>query len=864
MLRLLLIQILAALTLILPVFPAQAQTGSTFDVQAYKNFLASHRDLTADQLRTMYPTTAFRDKLALNLSQVAYLDSINRIYKLTADELVLLREHGFVVSERLARPSFGHAFLEIYQHDLPVFVSTDAMLHALHKSYDAILQDTELGVLVPRLKELLARLHGAWPSLHQAYASRPQMQPMLNDVDVYLALALRLLGENVSPHRAENSVEIDQLLSLIDAEQPKKYPLFSATPRTIDFSQFRPRGHYTQNEDLKKYFRAMIWLGRTELMLTKPKTQGDPVPSDEDIQRQIIDSFLIWEAVKKSGAIALWQEIDGIIRFLVGESDNVALPHLQWLADEIGLAQAGELLDMARVKNFQEALSTKSYALQRINSQILTSDPMNPEQIAPPSAFLLFGQRFIIDSYITWNVVFDRILHQGRKVLRMMPSSQDVLFALGNNASAILLKKDMEQYHYAPNLAALRYLADSYDESFWQNSLYNVWLQAIRRLNPPNPALPSEDFKGRTGPLPAFMQTGAFWQQKMNTQLAAWAQLRHDNLLYAKQSYTAVPGCSFPHSFVEPFPAFYRTLQHFAAQAQTHFADVNFFDANKKSAILRYFSKMAGVMDTLATIAGKQLQQAQLDPAELNFLRKMLYEPSICGPEFTGWYPGLFYKGDQDCGEKDLVVADVHTQPADESGNMVGHVLHAGTGLLDLGIVIAECSDGKPMAFVGPMMSYYEHVTTNFKRLTDEEWKELYQKPPSFRPAWVNVYLADASGKRRASGPRLVTNVEEKPLTNVKPANYLLHQNFPNPFNAGTVIRFEIPAALAHVHAYLAIYNVRGELVRAVVNEKLPAGNYLARWEGKDDAGRDVASGIYLYRLQVGSVTEMRKLSLLK
>jgi hypothetical protein len=589
-------------------------------------------------------------------------------------------------------------------------------------------------------------------------------------------------------------------------------------------------------------------------MLTKPKTQGDPVPSDEDIQRQIIDSFLIWEAVKKSEAAALWQEIDGVIRFLVGESDNVALPHLQWLADEIGLAQAGELLDMARVKNFQETLSTKAYALQRINSQILSSDPMNPEQIALPSAFLLFGQRFIIDSYITWNVVFDRILHQGRKVLRMMPSSQDVLFALGNDASAILLKRDMEQYHYAPNLAALRYLVDSYDESFWQNSLYNVWLQAIRRLNPPR----------SISPLPAFMQTGAFWQQKMNTQLAAWAQLRHDNLLYAKQSYTAVPGCSFPDSFVEPFPEFFRTLQHFAAQAQTNFANVNFFNANTKSAILRYFSKMAGVMDTLATIAGKQLQQAELDPPELKFLRTMLYEPGICGPEFTGWYPGLFYKGDQDCGEKDLVVADVHTQPADESGNMVGHVWHAGTGLLDLGIVIAECNDGKPMAFVGPMMSYYEHVTMNFKRLTDEEWKELYQKPPSFRPAWVNVYLADANGKRRAPGPRLVTSVKEPLTQNEAPRGYLLHQNFPNPFNAGTVIRFEIPAALAHAHASLAIYNVRGELVRSLVNQKLPAGNYLSRWEGKDDAGRDVASGIYLYRLQIGGVTEMRKLSLLK
>ncbi|MGH7457117.1 MAG: DUF3160 domain-containing protein, partial [bacterium] len=181
-----------------------------------------------------------------------------------------------------------------------------------------------------------------------------------------------------------------------------------------------------------------------------------------------------------------------------------------------------------------------------------------------------------------------------------------------------------------------------------------------------------------------------------------------------------------------------------------------------------------------------------------------------------------------------------------------------------LGIVIAECHDGTPMAYIGPVMSYYEHVTMNFKRLTDEEWKELYQKPPSFRPAWVNVYLADATGKRRAPGPLLATSVKELLTQNELPRGYLLHQNFPNPFNAGTVIRFEIPVSLANTSTRLSVYNVRGELVRELINRRLPAGNYIARWEGRNDAGREVASGIYLYRLQAGNVTEMRKLTLLK
>ncbi|MGH7455670.1 MAG: DUF3160 domain-containing protein, partial [bacterium] len=132
-----------ALTLLLPLPSVQAQSGAAFDLQTYQNFLAEHRDLTAGQLLAMHPIAAFRDKIAVDVKTVAYLDSINRVYQLTTDELALLQEHGFVVSERLSRLSFGQAYLEIYQNDLPVFISTDALLHALHKSYDAILQDTE-------------------------------------------------------------------------------------------------------------------------------------------------------------------------------------------------------------------------------------------------------------------------------------------------------------------------------------------------------------------------------------------------------------------------------------------------------------------------------------------------------------------------------------------------------------------------------------------------------------------------------------------------------------------------------------------------------------------------------------------------
>ena len=162
---------------------AFAQEGG-FSVQAYQSFLAAHQDLTAGQLRNLHPTATFRAHAGMDLAATAYLDSIIKIYQLTPDELALLQQNGFVVSERLSRPTFGEAYLEIFKRDLPVFVSTDALLHALHRSYDTILQDTELSVLIPQLGEILQRMHAAWPALAERYASQPAMRPMLQDVDL--------------------------------------------------------------------------------------------------------------------------------------------------------------------------------------------------------------------------------------------------------------------------------------------------------------------------------------------------------------------------------------------------------------------------------------------------------------------------------------------------------------------------------------------------------------------------------------------------------------------------------------------------------------------------------------------------------
>lgn len=96
----------------------------------------------------------------------------------------------------------------------------------------------------------------------------------------------------------------------------------------------------------------------------------------------------------------------------------------------------------------------------------------------------------------------------------------------------------------------------------------------------------------------------------------------------------------------------------------------------------------------------------------------------------------------------------------------------------------------------------------------------------------------------------------------VSPIPFQLLQNHPNPFNPSTTIRFSVGESKQAVQ--LLIYNARGQIVRTLFNEALPAGYHSRTWDGNDDAGRSIGSGIYLYVLQSGNAKQSRKMILLK
>lgn len=111
-----------------------------------------------------------------------------------------------------------------------------------------------------------------------------------------------------------------------------------------------------------------------------------------------------------------------------------------------------------------------------------------------------------------------------------------------------------------------------------------------------------------------------------------------------------------------------------------------------------------------------------------------------------------------------------------------------------------------------------------------------------------------------------LTKVEEEP--GLVPGSFTLSQNYPNPFNPTTTIPFTVygSPSIVHssIHTTLRIYNILGDLVRTLIDEKKMPGNHQVVWDGRDDKGEKVGSGIYFYRLEAGGYSETKRMILVK
>lgn len=830
---------------------------SQFAPTEYLDFIQTNKSLTAEELLQKYPaqTTYYSSRsYPAVLNTLPWFDSINKKYHLTNGELELLKQNHFMVSERLQYNSWIGAFSQIYTRDLPLFLSTDFILHSLHQSYDEILKVIEVKMLEPNLIVLLSSMYDYFPEIYNKYKNNSQLSLSLADVDLYISVAKSLLEHKDNLPQFTSREKFDELMVAIASEKLVEMPLFTKAEidRKLDFSQFKPRGHYTDliwgaggEKTLENYFKAMMWLGRIDFLLTAPpENPWEPNWEESDLLRMNLSAIILNETLDGCGKRDLFEKHEKIISFMVGPDDNMTPDELMKLSTE-NLSTLPDLLDNIKFKEFNDLLNSSDDYGQKIMSNFFYVDPESSDPGKLPVSFKLLGQKFLIDSYVFSEVVFDRIEFNGEKVWRALPDPLDMLSVFGNEDAMALMSEEMTEYKYAYKISQLKYLVDAYDDDFWSQSLYNTWLSGILKLNP----LSSSEG------LPYFMQTTAWHHEKLNTQLTSWAQLRHDNILYGKQSYTGGTGCSFPYSYVEPYPDFYSHLSSFANDASSFFQEVlseeNIELAQK---ITDFYDRYAEIMLALESISFKELNMSALNDEELIFLKTMINDYMSSGPSVSGWINDLLFSS-MDQWDFDFTVADVHTQPTDASGARVGNVLHVGNGNINLGVFIAPntANPGLNTCYIGPVGSFHTEVKGNFYRYNDDEWQKKFMEgkvPP--RPDWVYEYLADESGN--VKDPAITLKGIEYNGTDIKPKSiddleYLLA--FPNPASEEVHFRF----ILGEESRVIAdVFDVTGSLVEHLHYGLLPAAEH--------DLNMNLSSilpGLYFISLRVNDQHLVKK-----
>lgn len=682
-----------------------------------KNVCTTHP--TSTELLTRH-AVPHRNQLGYDPLQAGGLELLAPAgFDLSSEEQSILQTRGFVILDHLKLPQFPQGYANLYRHHLPLYVSADSILEAIHRSYDDILAEVETRYLAKDLDALLRELRQQMAKDHDGFSPS-----IVADSDLHLAVALSLLrGELQEPVAGASPDDIARYHQAAQqASGPASVRLWDVE-RTFDFSQLKPRGHYDDSANMRQYFRAVKWLGG----LTLPMLHPDPQTHQLVLHRGAFEGSLLISRLFTNTALCRWRSIDMVVSAFVGAPQQMTIEQLQALLREQGITTPAELAAKSD-DELRAAVLAPKYGAPAVASEILRGGNPQTGSTPQPRSFVLLNQRYTLDGQVLTEVTYDRIA--SGSVMRLMPSPLDVAFAaLGNDQAAQLLSSELASYAYAPSLQCVRELVDGVDGGSWNANLYNTWLSALRTLSPTS----SVSDPAAHG-MPSVTGTEAWGRRLLSTQLASWAELKHDTLLYAAPAYAAAVACEFPAAYVEPYPEFFRAIGRWAAVGQNALAALQRNDFNN---VVNYFIRVQEVAGMLAEMADFQRAGRPFSGAHMTFINELVQLQSTCGgPNHPGWYTGLYFNPAR-ADEWKPVVADIFTQPSDALGNSVGRVLHVGTGQPRYMVVTVDgCSGAK--AYVGLVSSYREVITRDYSRLDDSAWRGMIEgaTPPGDVP-WM-------------------------------------------------------------------------------------------------------------------------------
>ncbi|MFW6134801.1 MAG: DUF3160 domain-containing protein [Elusimicrobiota bacterium] len=801
--------------------------------------------------------------LPLNTNKIEnYQDFFEKI-PLTPEGLNLLEKNAFVViptpldiaeqevfldsTSDIANPKDDFvAYYQVLKNiDVPIFITSDSLLHYYHIFFDTTLMRLERDLFYRDIWEISKELFKT--SLQIYHQSEGDLKEAARRNVAYLSVALELLKPDKSQVISDETLREEYCSSEMEPEicemmiagvqdiygEQASYQYFSEeeyqyyyfdVPEFVqdlvqteiklieehkgweyspifiyqeDYSQYVPRGHYTKSEKLKNYFKALMWFGRmTALIEGSPSlSKGESICSGDargiiseyDARIQTLQAFLLAKEYSSSQNIQeRWNRIYNITSFMVGFSDDLG-PYeygevLQRVFSEenskINSDRLVEKYDQLKEMIGNYPYNPKIYSGLGACELLMPCPPLTEKEIQDlkmqarellkqTKGFRMMGQRFTLDSWLfseivspysgeyngpalplpteekpftfSWDDDYEEFRDNrpftwvktdvaacpppATREVRGFPRGLDLMALLGSQRAWDILESsgDTQYSDYEKKFFELKDNIDSFRQEDWFKNLYLNWLYVLKSLH-------GEVSEG----YPTFMQTTAWQDKQLNTALASWAQLRHDTILYVKQSYTMAErgGVFRPPvvGYVEPVPEFYSRLLNLTNMTMEGFRELIPQEELDNLKIEAGLSRFAEILQRLLDISKKELDNMPLEEKDYDFIENF----GSISANLIGAIAGGDINPDS---LKSVMIADVHTD-----GN-TKKVLEEGTGFIKTAIIAYKLPQGHIVLGMGPVFSYYEFKQPMDDRLTDEAWREILEgnNPPD-EPEWIKNF----------------------------------------------------------------------------------------------------------------------------
>jgi hypothetical protein len=638
------------------------------------------------------------------------------------------------------------------KRETTVFLTTDLVSHSFHLFFNNLLKDVEEDVFFPALVDLVDGFIAAVDELIAADSGEyPSYTEALERTLGYFQVAEALMA--VAPTKDDQGWQVeyvpgppiekilesygDEVRHAVElAYAASGFQEFDLFGYREDFSQYKPRGHYTESGILEAYFRSMMWFGRIHMHMSASTNETLTGQSTAEVTDTALPVALIINriAAEQPALRPAWAALFDPITMLIGVSDDLSFYEM----DEVmGLVPDEDfpawVSDQANLDAFlAEAVPALPAPKISGNSVFFSpSEPGEDGERSAPRGYRLFGQRFTFDSFIHQKTSAPRMPG------RLEVSGLDIMAGFGSQLADALLADWDNGYQSFPGLEGVindfREFYLSQDDDFWGMSFYNRYLEMIKTM---------ASFEQGAG---LYFTESPIWGVKtLQSAHGTWAELRHDTILYVKQVYGEMAGGGDweatyrtipyprPIHYVEPNYDFYVAVQKAARDLIDVMSSYDVLPEQYERALVQFME----ITGRLADISLKELADEPISNEDNEFILSVFRNTAwlVANSAFGGMPSG---SGDEDQ-YKMPIIADVYTN---SDG---GTVLEIGTGIpYRMHVALNDGIGGKRIA-TGYVFSYYEFYHPMSDRLTNEQWRaRVYagEDLTAEMPFWVRNYV---------------------------------------------------------------------------------------------------------------------------